>query len=115
MVAVAGGVVAFAGHRVRASVPRHWQRTVGRWSGPNLRWSPARYDYTTPDGVIRSGTARVRVMFRPTYGGSCVVAYDPDEPSRSQPAQLRGNGGVLMAIGLAAMVSGLLLFFASFN
>lgn len=106
MLVLTGGLVAFAGFRVRALVLSHWTRVEGRWIGPSLRWSPARYDYVTAEGVGHSGVARVRVMFRPPHGGTCIVAYDPADPSRSQPAQLRWNGGVLIATGVVCAVAG---------
>lgn len=107
VIAVMGGFVAFAGFRVRALVPRHWPRVTGRWIGPNLRWSPALYEFVTVDGVGQSGVAKVKVMFRPAYGGACIVAYDPSDPSRSQPAQLRWNGGILVAVGLITIAAGI--------
>lgn len=106
MLVITGGLVAFAGFRVWALVPSHWTRVEGRWIGPSLRWSPSRYEYVTAEGVGRSGVARVKVMFRPPYGGTCVVAYDPADPSRSHPAQLRWNGGVLIAVGVVCAVAG---------
>ncbi|UOR01508.1 hypothetical protein MUN77_15475 [Leucobacter allii] len=106
MLVIVGGLVAFAGFRVRALVPAHWTRVTGQWIGPSLRWSPSPYAYVTTEGVGHSGVARVRVMFRPPTGGTCVVAYDPADPSRSHPAQLRWNGGVLIAVGVVCAIAG---------
>lgn len=55
------------------------------------------------------GVAKAKVLWRPQYGGACVVAYDPADPPRSQPAQLRWNGTVLIVTGVFAAVSGMAL------
>lgn len=105
LVLVAGFVV-FAGVRVRGLVPKHWVPVRGEWSGPALRFAPHPYRYRTPDGIERTGTSTVKVTWRSPYGGSCLVAYDPEDPARSQPAQLRRNGTALIAVGACAAVAG---------
>lgn len=106
MLIIVGGFVIFTGIRVRALVPRRWNIVLGEWLGPALRHAPHRYRYWTPDGAEHTGETRVKVFWRPQYGGSCRVAYDSANPGRSQPAQLRGNGAVLVCVGLFAALAG---------
>lgn len=104
-----GGVVVLVGIRVRTLVPKHWPTVRGHWIGPALQFSPSRYAYRTPDGVERGGSTSVRVLWRSPLGGTCEVAYDPEDLSRSHPAQLRGNGTVLIIVGGCAAASGAVL------
>ncbi|MGO2141734.1 MAG: hypothetical protein ACTH30_15150 [Leucobacter sp.] len=103
---VVAGFVVLAGVRVLRSVPKHWPTVRGEWAGPALQFSPHQYRYRTPDGFERSGETAVKVMLRPLYGGACVVAYDPESPWVSKPAQLRWNGAVLICVGVFAAVAG---------
>lgn len=106
---VVAGFVALAGVRVRGLVPKHWATVRGEWAGPALQFAPHPYRYRTPDGIDRTGTSAVKVVWRSPYGGTCLVAYDPENPARSQPAQLRWNGTLLIGVGACAAVAGVAL------
>ncbi|WP_461640644.1 hypothetical protein [Leucobacter sp. BZR 635] len=111
MLIIASGFVVLAGVRLRRLVPKHWETVRGEWIGPALRFSSHQYRFRTPDGVERFGQTRVKVL-RAVYGGACVVAYDPTDPTHAHPAQLRRNGTLLIIIGvLAAGASAVLLGF----
>ncbi|UTX53770.1 DUF3592 domain-containing protein [Leucobacter aridicollis] len=107
------GVVILAGLRVRRLVPKHWATVPGDWIGPALQFSPHPYRYRTPDGVERTGSSRVKVVWRAPFGGNCLVAYDPQNPATSQPAQLRTNGTLLIAVGAFAAIAGVALLAVS--
>lgn len=98
--------VVFAGLRIRALVPKHWMIVQGEWVGPALQFSAHPYRYRTPDGVERIGSTRVKIVWRWPYGGGCLVAYDPEQPASSQPAQLRWNGTMLIIVGACCAVAG---------
>lgn len=108
MLIIAAGLVVLAGVRVRRLVPRHWATVRGEWIGPALRFSSHQYRFRTPDGVERFGQTRVKVL-RALYGGSCVVAYDPTNPTHAHPAQLRRNGTLLIVVGVLAAGAGVVL------
>lgn len=109
MLIIASGFVVLAGIRVRRLVPKHWATVRGEWVGPALRFSPHPFRYRTADGVERSGQTRVKVVWRAPYGGSCLVAYDPENPTHAQPAQLRWNGTLLIVVGALAAVASVAL------
>lgn len=109
MLVVVAGFVVLAGIRLRRAAPKHWLTARGEWVGPALRHAPQRYQYRTPDGSWHEGTTRVKVFWRPPHGGLCQVAYDPANPARSQPAQLRLGGTVLIGTGILAAVAGVVL------
>lgn len=103
------GCVLWVGIRLRRLVPKRWMIAQGEWLGPALRFAPHRYRYRTPDGVERVGQTAVQVLWRAPFGGKCLVAYDPEDHSRSHPAQLRSGGTLLTVVGAGAAVCGVVL------
>jgi len=103
-----GVLTIVAGVRLRRLVPTHWVRTRGRWTGPALQFEPDRYQFSARDGSTRSGTAAVKTS-RLWYGGTPTIAYDPDDPDRSQPAAFRRDGAVLIVVGGAAIIATVVL------
>lgn len=113
MLLIAGACIVLAGIRVRGLVPQHWETVDGEWLGPALRHAPQRYRYRSLDGVERTGETRLKVFWRAQYGGRCQVAYDLADQARSQPTQLRGNGTVLIAVGVVAAVAAVAFLIAA--
>lgn len=89
---------------------RRWSRTEARFLGSS-RWGTRwRLGFILPDGTeVTTSTGIDGEAPRPVPGGAVAIVYDPEAPTRCEPAMTAGTIATLRLIGFAAMAGGVAL------